>query len=169
MRLFAQHAASTAPYQRDPQEGPESAREDGIVAQPRGPWNWPLMFSGPERAILELLNERLDHESFHQADMIMQGLSTLRPRRLQKLLADCRSVKVKRLFFFFADRHQRGWLKRIDRKAIGLGRGKRMLVRGGKLDSKHLITVPEDLDGLRSPARAPGSPAGLVASYLFQR
>ena len=48
------------------------------------------------------------------------------PRRLQKLLADCRSVKVKRLFFFFADRHHHAWLKRLDKDAIDLGAGKRM-------------------------------------------
>ncbi len=71
-----------------------------------------MMLSAPERAILELLDELPDHESFHQADMLMQSLSTLSPVRMQKLLVDCRSVKVKRLFFFFADRHQHAWLKR---------------------------------------------------------
>jgi hypothetical protein len=29
---------------------------------------------------------------------------------------------------------------------IDLGKGKRMLVRGGKLDTKYNITVPENLD-----------------------
>ncbi len=61
---------------------------------------------------------------------------------------ECRTVKVKRLFFFFADRHQHAWLKRLDKKAVDLGTGKRMLVKGGKLDPKYLITVPGDLDGL---------------------
>ena len=74
-----------------------------------------------------------------------EGLRTLSPRRLQILLADCRSVKVKRLFFWFADRHNPAWLKQIDRAAISLGTGKRMLVKGGKLDPTYLITVPEDL------------------------
>jgi hypothetical protein len=54
-------------------------------------------------------------------------------------------VKVKRLFFFFADRHAPPWLKEIKRDEISLGSGKRMLVKGGKLDPKYLITVPEDL------------------------
>jgi hypothetical protein len=69
----------------------------------------------------------------------------LSPRRLEKLLADCRSIKVKRLFFFFADRHQHAWLKRIDRSQIDLGTGKRMLVKGGRLDPVYQITVPDDL------------------------
>ncbi|UWU78308.1 type IV toxin-antitoxin system AbiEi family antitoxin domain-containing protein [Bradyrhizobium huanghuaihaiense] len=60
-----------------------------------------------------ILDERPKHESFHQADMLMQRLANLSPRRLQKLLTECRSVKVKRLFFFFADRHQPAWLSFI--------------------------------------------------------
>jgi hypothetical protein len=59
------------------------------------------------------------------------------------------SVKVKRLFFFFADRHQHAWLERLDRDAIDLGVGKRMLVKGGKLNKPYQITVPEDLDAVR--------------------
>jgi hypothetical protein len=79
----------------------------------------------------------------------MDGLASLSPRRLQKLLLDCDSIKVKRLFFFFADRHGHAWLKRLDRSAIDLGSGKRMLVKGGRFDAKHLITVPETLDGVQ--------------------
>jgi hypothetical protein len=79
----------------------------------------------------------------------MEGLSNLSPRRLQKLLADCRSVKVKRLFFFFADRHKHAWLKHLDTKYIDFGTGKRMLVKGGKLDPVRQITVPEELNGIR--------------------
>ncbi len=77
----------------------------------------------------------------------MEGLRSLSPKRVQKLLVDCRSVKVKRLFLWFAERHNHAWFKRIDRDTIDLGRGKRMLVRGGKLDPTYLITVPESLDG----------------------
>jgi hypothetical protein len=117
--------------------------------QPWGQWEWPLALSTPERAILELLDELPKRESFHQADMLMQSLSNLSPRRLQKLLADCRSVKVKRLFFLLADRHQHAWLKRLDKKAIDLGEGKRMLVKGGKLNKTYQITVPAELDALR--------------------
>jgi hypothetical protein len=76
----------------------------------------------------------------------MQGLRTLSPKRLQKLLTDCRSVKVKRLFLWFAERHNHAWLKQLDRRRIDLGTGKRMLQRGGKLDPQFNITVPENLD-----------------------
>lgn len=118
----------------------------GLMRQTWGHWEWPLALSAPERAILELLDEVPQHETFHQADMLMEGLRNLSPRRLHKLLVDCRSVKVKRLFLWFAERHNHAWLKQLDRKDVDLGHGKRMLARGGKLDPKFNITVPENLD-----------------------
>jgi hypothetical protein len=119
---------------------------DGFIRQPWGHWEWPLIMSSPERAILELLDEVPQRETFHQADVLMEGLRNLSPRRLHTLLVECRSVKVKRLFLWFAERHNHAWLKGLDRKGIDLGQGKRMLVRGGKLDTKFNITVPENLD-----------------------
>jgi hypothetical protein len=106
---------------------------------------WPIRYSIVERALLELLDELPDRESFHQADMLMDGLANLSPKRLQTLLENCRSVKVKRLFFFFADRHSHAWLDKLDRDAVDLGAGKRMLVRGGRFDPRYGITVPGDL------------------------
>jgi len=125
--------------------GTESLRGD-LVRQIWGQWNWPLTMSTPERAVLELLNEVPERETFHQADMLMEGLSNLSPRKLQTLLVECRSIKVKRLFFWFAERHDHAWLPKLDRNDVDLGSGKRMLVRGGKLDRKFNITVPEKLD-----------------------
>jgi hypothetical protein len=55
-------------------------------------------------------------------------------------------VKVKRLFLWFAERHHHAWLKSLDREGIDLGSGKRMIVRGGKLDTQYNITVPGTLD-----------------------
>ncbi|MGD0778810.1 MAG: type IV toxin-antitoxin system AbiEi family antitoxin domain-containing protein [Candidatus Solibacter sp.] len=119
----------------------------GTLQQTWGDQDWPLTMSSPERAILELFDEVPQRETFHQADMLMEGLRNLSPQRLHKLLVDCRSIKVKRLFFWFAERHNHAWLKKLDRREIDLGRGRRMLVRGGKLDKKYNITVPESLDG----------------------
>jgi hypothetical protein len=119
-----------------------------FIVQPWGQWDWPLTLSTAERAVLELLDDLPEQESFHQVDKLMEGLSNLSPHRLQKLLANCRSVKVKRLFLFFADRHQHAWVKHIKKEDIDLGTGKRMLVKGGKLNSTYQITVPEDLVGL---------------------
>jgi hypothetical protein len=129
--------------------GPRLESDYGVTfLELRALGDWTLLVSTPERAILELLEELPAHESFHQADMIMEDLTTLRPARLQELLAECKSVKVKRLFFFFSDRHRHKWLQRLDRSKIDLGEGKRLLVRGGKLDRAYQITVPEDLHGV---------------------
>ncbi|RYZ14020.1 MAG: hypothetical protein EON61_05215 [Alphaproteobacteria bacterium] len=130
--------------QRRERAEPES---DHFRILPWGQWNWPLTYSTPERVILELLDELPDRETFHQVDMLVEGLSSLSPRRLQHLLKLCTSVKVKRLFFF-ADRHQHAWLKHINKDAIELGSGNRVLVKGGRLDKRYRITAPGDLDGV---------------------
>lgn len=124
-----------------------SFRGGDVTTLDWGPWDMPLTLSSPERAFLELLDELPGEESFDQADMLMQGAANLSPRKLQKLLQDCRSVKVKRLFLFFADRHKHAWRKRLDLSTIDLGSGKRMLVKGGRLDPTYHITVPEEFYG----------------------
>ncbi len=148
-KLFRTALPMTALTQLEGGKKPDVSVQDSWTIQSWGQWNWPLALSTPERAALELLDELPKRESFHQAQALIQSLFNLSPRRLQKLLADCRSVKVKRLFFFFADQHHHAWLKRLDKKAIDFGKGKRMLVKGGKLDKTYQITVPEDIDGVR--------------------
>jgi hypothetical protein len=56
-------------------------------------------------------------------------------------------VKVNRLFLWFAERNDHAWFKRLDLDAINIGSGKRVVAKGGKLDAKYQITVPEGLDG----------------------
>lgn len=119
--------------------------EAGAVRAFQTEAEWPLTISSAERALLELLNELPRRETFHNVDMMVEGLRTLSPKRLQRLLEDCRSIKVRRLFFWFARRHGHRWLKQIDRDRISLGSGKRVLVKAGHLDPEYLITVPEDM------------------------
>ncbi len=120
----------------------------GFMVRTGGLVTWPIRYSIKERAILEMLDELPDRESFHQVDALMEGLSDLSPRRLQTLLENCASVKVKRLFLFFADRHRHAWCAKLDPSRIDLGAGKRMLVKGGRLDAKYQITVPRDIDAV---------------------
>lgn len=108
-------------------------------------WSWRL--ASPEQAFLELLAGVPDEVSFEHADNLMQGLSLLSPKRLDTLLRACRHVRVKRLFFFFADRHQYPWRKQLSAEDYDLGVGKRSIVSGGRLDKIYLITVPESLHG----------------------
>ena len=103
----------------------------------------PYLMAAPEQAYLEVLADVPDKVSFEYADQLMQGLTSLSPRRLDVLLRGCRHIKVKRLFFFFAARYDYGWLKHLDSTAYDLGSGKRVVAKGGKLDSDYLITVPD--------------------------
>lgn len=101
-----------------------------------------LRISSPERAIMEVLDSIPDRITFEHADELMQGMATLSPRVLQQILELCGNIKVRRLFFWFAERHNHPWLKRIDREKIDLGSGNRVIAKGGRLDKKYRITVP---------------------------
>lgn len=108
------------------------------------PWRWQLTASSPERAVLELLDELPDHESFHIVDMAFESLSGARPAKMQALLEACRSIKVKRLFLVFADRHNHAWRKYLEPDRISLGSGPRALVEGGRFHPGYKISVPPE-------------------------
>jgi hypothetical protein len=102
-----------------------------------------LRISDPERAILEFLfHQKIDEAGYEHARLLFEGLGTLRPALLQTLLEKCTSVKVKRLFLHLAEAQRHPWFKELDQSRISLGSGKRVLVAGGRLDPKYLITVP---------------------------
>ena len=107
-------------------------------------WQWALKASSPERAILETLDELSDEADFDHVDKSFESLTTLRPKLLMKLLTACRSIKVRRLFFVFADRHQHAWLKHMNPSKVNFGTGPRALVKGGALHPTHHIYVPKD-------------------------
>ena len=125
----------------DPQLGlPDDSTDAGQAL----PWDWQLRMSSPERAILEAMDELPDRESFHNLDMVFESLTTLRPKMLSALLHSCRKIKVTRLFFVFADRHDHPWRKRLDPEEFNLGRGDRALVKGGRIHPRYRIVVPEE-------------------------
>jgi hypothetical protein len=118
----------------------------GLTTIKWGAWDWELRYSSDERAILELLQDVPQREAVHEANVLMQGLVSLRPKLLSHLLKKCASIKVKRLFLALAERHDHAWFKHLDLGKVELGAGKRMLVPGGTLHPKYLITLPSDLD-----------------------
>lgn len=128
----------------DPELGVDDARQSLNETASSLPWDWKLVMSSPERAILEALDELPDMESFHNLDMAFESLTTLRPRTLSALLGSCKKIKVKRLFFVFADRHDHAWRKRLDPDEFDLGSGDRALVKGGKIHPRYRIMVPEE-------------------------
>ncbi len=120
--------------------------ELGLVEIKWGTFDWPLIFSGEERAILELLQNVPERESIYEAYVLLQGLVNLQPERVSTLLRACHSIKAKRLFLALAARLNHAWSKYLDLKGVDLGNGKRSLFPRGKLDSKYQITLPADLD-----------------------
>ena len=127
-------------------DDPAGIGDSGRDVQERGlavnVWRWPIRSSSPERAILEALDELPNKASFDNLGKIFEALTTLRPELLTTLLARCRSVKVRRLFFVFADRYRHPWRKYVDASRIYLGSGPRALVKGGVLHPKYRIYVP---------------------------
>lgn len=104
---------------------------------------WTLVASAPERAIIEVLSLVDESESsFIHASEHFEGLTALRPKVINELLVACNSLKVKRLFLFLAYHYAYPWSEKLDRSAIDLGKGKRLIVRGGRYDREFRITVP---------------------------
>jgi len=125
---------------------PEKLGDLGLAEIKWGTFDWPLIFSTEERAILELLQDVPDKESIYEGFVLLRGLVNLRPQRVSALLRACHSVKAKRLFLSLSARIGHAWFKHIDLKGVDIGSGKRSLFAGGKLDPKFQITLPADLD-----------------------
>jgi len=107
--------------------------------------NFSIKISAPERAILECLYlspEKIDLVECYQ---IMEGLTNLRPALLQELLETCKSIKVKRLFLYMAEKASHQWLDFIDRTKINLGKGHRSIVKNGVYIADFDISIPQEL------------------------
>jgi len=107
----------------------------------------PLKVSAPELSILEMLYLVPKHYTFDEANLIMESLTTLRDKLVQQLLENCTSIKVKRLFLYLAEKNRHSWFEELNLKKIDLGRGKRVIVKNGKLNKKFNITVPKEYEG----------------------
>ena len=80
---------------------------------------------------------------FEEARQLMEGLSTLRPGLLQRVLSACRLVKAKRLFLALAEIVGHQWYGELNLESVELGSGGRHVVNGGFWNSRFKITVPE--------------------------
>lgn len=119
---------------------------DGLTEFQSG--GFAITVSSPERAAMEMLHLVPGDVGFDEAQLIMENLLTLRPDVVQGLLMACRSVKVKRLFLYMAERHEQAWLSKLDLSKFDLGKGKRMIIPNGRFDAKYQITVPVDREGI---------------------
>lgn len=122
----------------------ENAATLGCNTLPFGAWDWPLNYSTRERALLEYLDDLEDGASFEMPDKYMESATILRPKLLMPLLLACKRVKTKRLFLWLAERQGYPWFKRLDISMLDLGSGKRVIYKGGVLNTKYNITVPRE-------------------------
>ena len=115
----------------------------GITIMMQGPFE--IMVSAPERAFLECLNHVPKQYNLIDLYYIMEQLTSLRPVVLQELLEHNKSVKIKRLFLYMADKAGHLWFNELDLKKVDIGRGKREIVPKGVYDKKFKIVIPEEL------------------------
>jgi len=104
-----------------------------------------MNISNPTRAMLECLALAPKEFSLNEAFELMEGLTTLRPKQVQELLENCKSIKVKRLFLYFAERAGHSWFKYIDQTKIDLGSGNRTITPNGVLVPKYSLVLAKDL------------------------
>lgn len=123
---------------------------EGLTDVPTRVRDWKLTVAAPERAIMEMLSlvDETPASLTHAAELF-DGLSALRPSLVQRLLEACTSIKVKRLFLFLGTRQDSPWSRKLETSRMNLGQGKRLVTRGGRLDSRFLITVPESFGAER--------------------
>ena len=105
-----------------------------------------LSISSASRAMMECLYLVPKKQELLECYEIMEGLNNLRPDSTQRLLEQCNSVKVKRLFLYMAEKAGHDWLNYLKLDKIDLGSGKRSLEKGGSYIPKYKITVPKALE-----------------------
>lgn len=94
-----------------------------------------------ELAILEFI-ENLDlSNGLETAQNYTESLVTLREDVLQNVLEECKSVQVKRVFLYLAEKVKLPSFKMMTLSKVDLGKGKRVIVVGGELNKKYQITV----------------------------
>jgi hypothetical protein len=98
------------------EKGSECIAVSRFEDSPRAP-----LVTEPERAILELLSEVPHRQSIEEARQLMQGLVSLRPVLLQRLLRACRSVKTVRLFLTLSRDLNLAHVKKLDVKKLPTG------------------------------------------------
>lgn len=116
------------------------SNDHGIIERPINGIN--LKISSPERAALELLYLYPQHQSLNEMIYLIENLTQLRPKILQSLLENCHSIKVKRLFLHLSEQFNHPWFPSLDLTKIDLGKGKRVLAKGGKYFPKYKLSLP---------------------------
>ncbi len=108
--------------------------------------NFSIKISNAPRGIMECLYLVPDEQDLMECFHFMENMNNVRPGVVQDLLENCKSIKVKRLFLYLAEKVNHDWFKKLEIEKIDLGNGKRSIVRNGVYISKYKITVPSVLE-----------------------
>ena len=122
-----------------------SLSDPGLTEKSSGAFS--IQISSRERAALELLHLVPARQQYEEAKLLFEGLQGLRPSLVQGLLEACSSIKVKRLFLHLAEETSQPWFSELKVEKVDLGKGKRMIGKGGHFDPKYNISVPKIREG----------------------
>ncbi len=101
--------------------------------------------STPERAMMECLYLAPQKMDLVECYHLFEGLVNLKPKLVNELLIQCKSVKVKRLFLYMAEKANHQWFRFLNIDQINIGTGNRMLVEKGVFIPKYLLSIPKEL------------------------
>ena len=104
-----------------------------------------LKVSKLERALFEMLYELPQKHSWEEVDKIFENLYGLNPSLVQKCLENCQSMKTRRLFLLFSQRHNHSWFERMKTDEVSLGQGVYPLYKKGVVHPYLKISVPSFL------------------------
>jgi hypothetical protein len=105
-----------------------------------------VKISGQSKAIMEVLSLCPYKFSLSESYELMESLTGLRPVVVQRLLENCKSVKLKRLFLCFAEKINHAWFKYLDLTKIDIGSGKRSFAKiDGVYISKYQLVLPKGI------------------------
>jgi hypothetical protein len=124
---------STTLFKEGFKAGLKSFSQDGIK----------VSISNQVQALLEFLSLVPMEHTAEEAKELMGSLTTPVPAKVQQLLGECHSYKVKRLFLLLADECNHAWFNKLDITSIDLGKGSMSLSKGGRYSKKYKLIVPE--------------------------
>ena len=108
--------------------------------------NFSIKISNAPRGIMECLYLVPGEQDLMECFHFMESMNNVRPGVVQDLLENCKSIKVKRLFLYLAEKANHDWFKKLEIEKIDLGNGKRSIIKNGVYNSKYKITVPNELE-----------------------
>jgi hypothetical protein len=118
--------------------------EFGLKEQ-EGREGFALKCASAERAILELLHLAPKEFDLVEAAMIVESMTSIRPKFMQSLLEQCASIKVRSVFLYLAERADLPIMRHLDLGRIDLGSGDRSLVPRGRYVAKYRLLLPKEL------------------------